>query len=72
MSNSIKERIWVENQEIIELEDGKILFKAQMKGEHSIISWILTMREFAKVNKPDKLRVRVIESMEKMLEAHRK
>ncbi|WP_297438600.1 YafY family protein [uncultured Clostridium sp.] len=72
MSNSIKERIWVENQEIIELEDGKILFKAQMKGEHSIISWILTMREFAKVNKPDKLRVKVIESMEKMLEAHRK
>lgn len=71
MANSIRERIWVENQEIIDLEDGKILFKAQMKGEHSIISWILTMREFAKIRKPENLRVKVIESMEKMLENHK-
>lgn len=72
MANSIKERIWVENQEIIENEDGSITFKAKMKGEHSIVSWILTMREFVTVNKPDKLRNVVRESLEKMLIAHTK
>ncbi|MGL4848985.1 MAG: helix-turn-helix transcriptional regulator [Clostridium sp.] len=71
MSNSIRERIWVDNQEITELENGKILFKAQMKGEHSILSWILTMRQFAKIRKPEELRLKVIEEMEKMIENHK-
>ncbi|MGL4760829.1 MAG: helix-turn-helix transcriptional regulator [Sarcina sp.] len=71
MANSIKERIWVENQEIIELENGKILFKARMKGEHSIVSWILTMREFVKINKPEKLQEVVMESIDRMLQNHK-
>lgn len=71
MANSIKERIWVENQEIINLEEGKILFKAKMKGEHSIISWILTMREFVKIKKPKKLQDAVEKAIEKMLENHK-
>lgn len=70
MANSIKERIWVENQEIEDLENGKIIFRAKMKGEHSIVSWILTMREFVKINKPEKLKVVVKESIKKMIENH--
>lgn len=71
MANSIKERIWVENQEIIELENGNILFKAKMKGEHAIVSWILTMREYVEVKKPEKLQEVVVNALEKMLKNHK-
>lgn len=72
MANSIKERIWVENQEIIENPDGSIIFIAKMKGKHSIISWILTMREFVVVKKPEILRREVEEAIKKMLVMHTK
>lgn len=72
MANSVRERIWVDDQEIIELPDGKILFRAKMGGGHSVISWILTMKEFVKINKPDKLKENVINTLEKMLDNHKK
>ncbi|AIY83954.1 winged helix-turn-helix transcription repressor, HrcA DNA-binding family protein [Clostridium baratii str. Sullivan] len=72
MANSVRERIWVDDQEIIELPDGKILFRAKMGGGHSVISWILTMKEFVKINKPDKLKEDVINTLEKMLDNHKK
>lgn len=72
MANSVRERIWVDDQEIIELPDGKILFRAKMGGGHSVISWILTMKEFVKINKPDKLKEDIINTLEKMLDNHKK
>lgn len=72
MANSVRERIWVDDQEIIELPDGKILFRAKMGGGHSVISWILTMKEFVKINKPGKLKEDVINTLEKMLDNHKK
>ncbi|WP_338626595.1 WYL domain-containing transcriptional regulator [Clostridium baratii] len=72
MANSVRERIWVDDQKIIELPDGKILFRAKMGGGHSVISWILTMKEFVKINKPDKLKEDVINTLEKMLDNHKK
>ena len=72
MANSVRERIWVDNQEIIDLEGGKILFRAKMGGGHSVISWILTMKEYVKINKPEKLKKDVVKSLEKMLENHKK
>ena len=71
MANSIKERIWVENQIIEELDDGSIIFKAKMKGEHSIVSWILTMREFVKIKKPDKLKNIILDSIERIYKNHK-
>ena len=52
MANTVSERIWVEGQEIEELEDGKIRFKATMKGGPEIISWILSMGDTVKVIEP--------------------
>ncbi|CUP85593.1 hypothetical protein BH721_03120 [Clostridium baratii] len=72
MANSVRERIWVDDQEIIDLQDGKILFRAKMGGGHSVISWILTMKEFVKINKPEKLKKDVIDTLEKMLDNYKK
>lgn len=67
MANSIKERIWVDNQHIEELEEGKILFKAIMKGEPELTSWILSMKSYVKVIKPESLKVKIKEELEKMI-----
>lgn len=67
MANTVKERIWVDNQEIEELGDSKILFKAVMKGEPEIISWILSMKSFVKVISPVSLKEKIKEELEKMI-----
>lgn len=67
MANTIKERIWVDNQEIEDLENGKILFKATMKGETELISWILSMKSYVKVISPKSLKEKIREELEKMI-----
>ncbi|WP_154840166.1 helix-turn-helix transcriptional regulator [Clostridium paraputrificum] len=67
MANTIRERIWVDNQVVTELEDGEILFKANMKGGAEIISWILSMRSYVKVIEPEFLKVELYEEVEKMM-----
>lgn len=67
MANTIKERIWVDNQEIIEQSDGKIIFKARIKEGPELISWILSMAEYVKVISPESLRIEIKEKIEKML-----
>lgn len=67
MSNTIKERIWVDNQVINELENGEILFHATMKGGPEIISWILSMRSYVKVIEPESLKIELKEELEKMI-----
>lgn len=54
----IKEKIWVDNQEIIEKEDKSIIFKASMKGYSEIKSWILSMGANVEVISPQNLRGR--------------
>lgn len=67
MANTIKEKIWVDNQEIIELENGKILFKAIMEGLPEILSWILSMREYVKIIEPIEIKEEVKLSVEKIM-----
>lgn len=67
MANTIKERIWVDNQEIIEQNDGKIIFKAKIKEGPEVISWILSMSDCVKVLSPDSLRIEIKEKIEKIL-----
>lgn len=62
----IKEKIWVDNQEILENEDKSILFKATMKGYSEIKSWILSMGANVEVIKPEKLREDIICEIEKI------
>ena len=67
MANTIKEKIWVDNQEVIELENGKILFKATMEGLPEIISWILSMREYVKIIEPLEIKEEVKLSVQKII-----
>lgn len=67
MANTIKERIWVDNQEIIEKDDGKIIYRAKIKEGPEVISWILSMSDCVKVLTPDALRKEIKEKLEKIL-----
>lgn len=57
MANTIKERIWVDNQVIDEdkYSDG-ILFKAKMKGGPELISWLLSMGDTVNILEPIELK----------------
>ena len=67
MSNTISERIWVDNQVITELDNGEILFEATMKGGPEIISWILSMRTYVQVIEPDFLKQELKKELEQMI-----
>ena len=60
----IKEKIWVDNQQIIEHEDESITFKASMRGYKEIKSWILSMGANVEVIEPKKLREDIIKEIE--------
>lgn len=68
MSNTISERIWVDNQVITELDNGEILFEATMKGGPEIISWILSMRSYVEIIEPEYLKMEIEEELKKMME----
>lgn len=70
MANTVKERIWVDNQIITELGEGKILFEATMKGGPEIISWILSMRSYVKVIKPEILKNELKDELKKMIKKY--
>ncbi len=72
MANTISERIWVENQHIEFLEEGKILFRATMAGGPELIAWILSMGETVKIIAPECLREEVKGNLEKMLKICKK
>ena len=61
----IKEKIWVDNQEIIE-EENSIIFKATMKGYSEIKSWILSMGANVEVISPKNLRRDIMDEIEKI------
>lgn len=67
MANTIKERLWVDNQEIIEIENGKIIFKAIMKNSPEIKSWILSMQSYVKIIEPISLKEEIREILNKIL-----
>lgn len=64
----IKEKLWVENQQILEHEDGSIIFKATMRGYTEIKSWILSMGANVEVIEPRKLREEIIREIENIKE----
>lgn len=68
----IKEKIWVENQEIEELNNkNSILFKAKMKGLTEVKSWILSMGSNVKVIEPISLKEEIKIEAEKILENYK-
>ncbi|SHK58531.1 Predicted DNA-binding transcriptional regulator YafY, contains an HTH and WYL domains [Caminicella sporogenes DSM 14501] len=71
MSQIVKEKIWVDNQKIIENEeDNSIIFEATMKGLKEIKSWILSMGSSVKVLKPQKLIEEIKNEIDKIKELY--
>ena len=68
MANTIKERIWVENQIIDETSyDDKIIFKASMKGGPELESWILSIGDCVKIIEPQELKEKIHEKLKSMI-----
>lgn len=68
MANTIKERIWVENQIVDDTSyDDRIIFKALMKGGPELDSWILSMGDCVKIIEPAELKEKIHEKLEKMI-----
>lgn len=55
----IKERHWHESQEILDQEDGSIIFKAEVAGIHDIKIWIMSWGAKAKVIEPESLKMKI-------------
>ncbi len=68
MAQVVKEKIWVENQKIIEKkEENHIIFEAKMRGKTQIKSWILSMGKNVKVIEPIGLKEEIMEEMKGIL-----
>lgn len=66
LAKSIKEKIWVDNQNILVNEDGSIVFKAEIQESPELISWILGMAEHVKVLEPEELKLELRNKLNKM------
>lgn len=66
MSQIIKEKIWVSNQQITELEDNSIIFKAKMRGLTEIKTWILGMGSYVIVLEPSEVVDEIKKEINKM------
>lgn len=72
MSQIVKEKIWSDNQEIIDIEDKSIIFKAKLRGITEIKSWILSMGQSVEVIAPSSLRRNIENEIEKMIKIYKK
>jgi len=70
MSQIVKEKIWVENQKIKDLENGDILFEAQMIGLEEIRTWIMGMGSYVEVIEPTEIIEEIRNEIKKMIEIY--
>lgn len=62
----VKESVFIDNQEIEELESGDIIYSATMKGKPEIMSWIRSMGSDVEVLEPIELRDEIIKEVENL------
>ena len=60
LAQVVRETIYTENQEIEELPQGGIRFKATMRGRQEIVSWILSLGPSAEVLEPAGLKEEIV------------
>ncbi|MFL8709651.1 helix-turn-helix transcriptional regulator [Clostridioides sp. GD02377] len=65
-STVVREKVWVNNQQISEYDEESILFKAKMRGYEEIKSWILSMGAYVEVIEPERLKNDILSEIEKM------
>jgi len=68
----IKEKIWHEGQKIETMEDGSIIFEAEVAGTEEIKYWIMSWGEEALVLEPESLRDEIRMEVQKILEKYDK
>lgn len=66
IAQTIKEKIWVENQSINDVGDGVILYEARMRGLEEIKTWILGMGSCVEVLGSDELVCEIKNEINKM------
>jgi predicted DNA-binding transcriptional regulator YafY len=66
-SGFIRERIWSEGQEIIDLPDGGVELRFTAASEHYLLGWILGFGSGAELLEPEHLRRQIREEVENML-----
>ncbi|HHV29533.1 helix-turn-helix transcriptional regulator [Acetivibrio mesophilus] len=66
MSQIVKEKIWVSNQVITDLDDKSIIFEAKMRGLTEIKTWILGMGANVTVLEPDEVAEEIKNEINKM------
>ncbi|MCC0655904.1 MULTISPECIES: helix-turn-helix transcriptional regulator [unclassified Clostridioides] len=62
----IREKVWVNNQQISDVDEESILFKAKMRGYEEIKSWILSMGAYVEVIEPERLKNDILSEIEKL------
>lgn len=67
----VKEKMWVENQEIIDLDSENIIYKAQVKGFTEIKSWILSMGSSVEIIQSAELKEEVKKELTKALKIYK-
>lgn len=72
MAQIIKEKHWVENEEIEDYKENKyIVYKAKMYGETEIKSWILGMGNQVEVLEPENFKEEIKKEIKKTLEIYK-
>lgn len=66
MSQIVKEKIWVSNQVITDLDDKAIIFEAKMRGLTEIKTWIMGMGANVIVLEPDEVVEEIENEIDKM------
>ena len=66
ISQIVKERQYVVEQSIEELDEYTIIFKAKMKGYKEIKSWVLSMGSLVEVIEPIKLKEDILNELKKI------
>jgi predicted DNA-binding transcriptional regulator YafY len=70
-SYKVKESIYSKNQQITDLKNGCIRFRAEMDGKESVKKWILGMGIHIEVVKPKWLQDEIVENLTKLLQVYR-
>lgn len=71
MSQIVKEKQYSINQEIEEIDDRTIYFKAKMKGYVEIKSWVMSMGSLVEVIEPVRLKEDILDEMQKLIDLYR-
>ena len=63
-STFLRERIWSDNQEVIDLPDGTVELRFEAASDHKLVAWVLSFGGDAQLLEPAHLRKRIWDELE--------